>query len=64
MRMHQAVVSHQQRLNFKDIYAGHILVLDEILALFAESVWALRDELRRIEKVFSKSSSAICYCYD
>lgn len=61
MRTHQAVVSHQQQLNFKDIYAGHVLVLDEILALFDESVWALRDEVRRVEKVFSKCSSAKSY---
>ena len=51
MRTHQALVSRQQRLDFRDIYAGHVIVLDEVLALFDESVWALRDEVRRIEKV-------------
>ncbi len=51
MRTHQALASSQQRLDLKDIYAGHAMVLDEVLALFDESVWALRDEVRRIEKV-------------
>lgn len=53
MRIHQALVSRQQRLDLRDIYTGHVIVLDEILVLFDESVWALRDEVRRIEKVLS-----------
>lgn len=56
MRTHQALVSRQQRLDLRDIYAGHVTILDEILALFDESVWALRDEVRRIEKVFANIS--------
>ncbi len=51
MRIHHSLVSRQQRLDLKDIYAAHVLVLDEILALFDQSVWALRDGVRRIEKV-------------
>ena len=53
MRIHQALVSHQRRLDLRDIYTGHVIVLDEVLVLFDESVWALRDEVRRIEKVLS-----------
>lgn len=49
-------MSCQQRLDLRDIYAGHVTILDEILALFDESVWALRDEVRRIEKVFANIS--------
>lgn len=51
MRIHHSLVSRQQRLDLRDIYMTHVLVLDEILALFDQSVWALRDEVRRIEKV-------------
>lgn len=51
MRLHQALASSQQRHDVVDIYASHVIILDEILAMFDESVWALRDEVRRIEKV-------------
>ena len=35
-----------------DVYASHAVILEEIVHLFGRSVWAIRDEVRRIEKVF------------
>ena len=44
-------VSHHHRYDSTDMYAMHIVILNEIVQLFDESVWALRDEIRQIEKV-------------
>ena len=63
MRMYQTLASRQQRLDLRDIYAGHAVILDEMLAMFDESVWALRDEVRHIEKVdFSLSLQDVLSC--
>ena len=34
-----------------DIYAPHVLVIDEIIKLFDRSVWSLRDVVRATEMV-------------
>ena len=39
-----------------DIYAMHIVILDEFVHLFDASVWAIRDSLRLIEKVDEQCS--------
>ena len=52
MRLYQALASPQGPLNIKDVYASHTILLNEILALYDESVWALRDGVRQIEMVF------------
>ena len=36
-----------------DIYAMHVTIVDEFVKIFDMSVWAFRDDLRRIEKVHS-----------
>ena len=32
-------------------YASHVVILEEFVHFFERSVWAIRDEVRRIEKV-------------
>lgn len=51
LRLSQALASRQQPLDVKDVYASHVLILNEIVNMFDESVWALRDGVREIEKV-------------
>jgi hypothetical protein len=55
-RLHQALASRQHPLDTKDIYASHVTILDEIVTVFDESVWALRDGVRGIEKVIKRWS--------
>ena len=57
MRLHQALASRQKPFDPRDIYASHVVLLDEILAMFDESVWALRDGVRRIEIVLKFAPS-------
>ena len=52
MRLYQGLASPQGPLDIEDVYASHTIVLDEILTLYDESVWALRDGVRQIEMVF------------
>ena len=42
-------MSHQRPFDVGDIYVSHRLVLDEILAMYDQSVWALRDGVRQVE---------------
>lgn len=51
MRLYQSLASRQQQFDIRDIYASQVILLDEILAMFDESVWALRDGVRQIEIV-------------
>ena len=51
VQLRQALGSCEQPFGFKDPYASHVRILDQILILFDESVWALRDGVRKIEKV-------------
>ena len=51
VRLRQALDSRVQPLGVGDLYASHVRILDQILMLFDESVWALRDRVRQIEKV-------------
>ena len=65
VRLRQALYSHEQPFGVGDFYASHVKILDQILMLFDESVWALRDGVRQIEKVFENrdplgSSSRQC----
>ena len=50
-RIYQALASGQQPFDIRDIYASHVTLLDEILTMYDESVWAIRDGVRQIEKV-------------
>ena len=40
-----------QQSELTDVYCLHAIILDAIIALFEETVWALRDEVWGIEKV-------------
>lgn len=57
IRLHRALASRQQPCDIRDIYASHVVLLDEILAMYDESVWALRDGVRQIELVFKDAAS-------
>lgn len=57
IRLHRALASRQQPCDIRDIYASHVVLLDEILAMYDESVWAFRDGVRQIELGRSESSS-------
>ena len=50
-RLRQALASGEQPFGVNDFYASHVRILDQILMMFDESVWALRDGVRQIEKV-------------
>ena len=62
-RLHQALAVRQKPLDTRDIYASHVILLDEILAMFDESVWALRDGVRQIEIVFKYTASTESFWY-
>lgn len=51
LRLRQALDSHEQTFAVGDLYASHVRILDEILILFDESVWGLRDGVRQVEMV-------------
>ncbi len=51
LRLRQALASRRQPLDVTDVYASHAIILNEIVNMFDESVWALRDGVRQIEKV-------------
>lgn len=51
VRLYQALSSHHQPFHIADVYASHGAILDEILALYDESIWSLRDGVRQIEMV-------------
>lgn len=51
IRLRQALDSGEQAFGVNDLYASHVRILDQILMIFDESVWALRDGVRQIEKV-------------
>ena len=57
MRLHQALNLRQKPFDTRDIYASHVLLLDEVLAMFDDSVWALRDGVRQIEIVSKNAAS-------
>ena len=51
VQLRQALGSCEQPFNLKDPYTSHARILDQILIMFDESVWAIRDGVRKIEKV-------------
>lgn len=55
-RLHQALASTGGPLDMK-IYANHTILLNEILIMYDESVWALRDGVRKIEMVLLVADS-------
>lgn len=47
----QLALSRQEQTTLLDIYSMQVIILDEIIQLFDESVWAIRDAVRNVEKV-------------
>lgn len=47
----QLALSRQEQAALLDIYSMQVIILDEIIRLFDNSVWAIRDAVRDIEKV-------------
>ena len=65
MRLRQGLDSREQPFGVGDLYASHVIIIDQNLMMFDESVWALRDGVRQIEKVLEnrapvRSSSRQC----
>ena len=58
-RLRQALDSCEPPFGLKNPYVSHVRILDQILMLFDESVWALRDGVRQIEKVLENRPSSI-----
>ena len=56
VRLRRELDSREQPLGVGDLYASHVRILDQILIMFDESVWALRDGVRQIEKVLENRS--------
>ena len=44
-------VSSLDSTDLPNLYALHVPVIEEVIQLYNDSVWALRDEIRRVEKV-------------
>ena len=59
IRLRQALNSGERPFGLDNPYASHVRILDQILTLFDESVWALRDGVRQIEKVLENRPSLI-----
>lgn len=51
-------LSRQKQSALPDIYSMQVTILNEILHLFDNSVWAIRDAVRNTEKV--NTTSAVC----
>ena len=51
IQLRQTLGSCKQPFGFNNPYACHASILHQILMMFDESVWALRDGVRQIEKV-------------
>lgn len=51
LRLLESLKSHGWRFNDPDIYQLHTFLLDQIINLYDESVWALRDVVRNLERV-------------
>ena len=49
--MMDCLFSQEQAWDSSNVCAPHVVILEGILHLFERSVWAIRDEVRRIEKV-------------
>lgn len=63
IRIHQALAVSHKPFETRDVYASHVILLDEILAMFDESVWALRDGVRQIERVLKYTASTESFWY-
>ena len=59
IRLRQALDSCERPFSIHNPYASHVRMLDQILMLYDESVWALRDGVRQIEKVLQNRASLI-----
>lgn len=44
-------LSRQDHATLLDIYSIQVIILDEMICLFDKSVWAIRDAVRKVEKV-------------
>lgn len=55
-RLHQALASSGDPLDM-NVYANHTILLNEVLTMYDESVWALRDGVRQIETVLLEADS-------
>lgn len=51
LRIVQGLSTHEQPFDAMDVYASHGIILGEILVMYDESIWALRDGVRQIEMV-------------
>ena len=49
--LEQALSMGSGKLDLSDPYALHIHLMDQIIMLYDESVWGIRDLIRRVEKV-------------
>lgn len=50
-QLEQAMNSEQGGLDLSDPFVLHIPLMDQIITLYDQSVWSIRDLIRRVEKV-------------
>jgi hypothetical protein len=58
VRLEQSLATEQGTLDLSDPFALHIPLLDQIIILYDQSVWGIRDLIRRVEKVLLSSGHA------
>ena len=58
MRLFQNLSASAQQLDVTDAYASHGVILGEVLFMYDESIWGLRNGVRQIEKVRIKLESS------
>lgn len=51
-QMKHTMESERGALDLNDPFALHIPLMDQIITLYNQSVWSIRDLIRRMEKVF------------
>lgn len=50
-QLEQHVKSEKGQIDLNDPFALHIPLMDQIITLYDQSVWSIRDLIRRVEKV-------------
>lgn len=49
--LEHTLLTGSEELDLRDPFALHIPLMDQIIILYDESVWRIRDMIRRVEKV-------------
>jgi hypothetical protein len=55
--LHTVLQNQSPHLDFADPFVMHVPLIDQIILLYDDSVWRVRDPVRKIEKVYTSIMS-------